>query len=366
MAHKATHFVINEQDFDLSLLPKAARNPGTQTFRKHVVKYFRKEYARVPGEVNVEFNDGNIEVTWIPSDADIDPEKAIVDLLNAGQYAQAISMLEGLLQANPNDHMALYNLGMVFSDHGRLVEARDLLTRATEHSPNHANSWTALGIAVARANDIDSAKAALERSIALEPNNPYALRTLGSLHAMKGDNLQAIESLRTAKQFAPNDPITLLTLAQVLLKEDAHGHVDEADALLKNLLKLAPQGEVAAKAAELSTKIANRFFRAKAIGELRPDAMLYCLAALERFHGMPKQQLAPVVMEMANLGQSGLNVNRPDKTYHLSLTPGDFSGLEIVCMMHVGMKMLDINMGSGMDLDKEYQAALEQFQEKQN
>ena len=93
------------------------------------------------------------------------------------------------------------------------------------------------------------------------------------------------------------------------------------------------------------------------VGALRHDALFYCLSALQRFAGMTKEALSPVVLEMATLGQSGLKVNDPEPQYHLRLVPGDFSGLQIVCMMHVGLKQLDPSMDAGMDLDREYEAA---------
>jgi hypothetical protein len=76
---------------------------------------------------------------------------------------------------------------------------------------------------------------------------------------------------------------------------------------------------------------------------------------------MSKEALSPIVLEMATLGQSGLKVNDPEPQYRLRLIPGDFSGLQIVCMMHVGLKQLDPSMDAGMDLDREYEAALSLF-----
>lgn len=364
MSSEPQHFVISEQDFDLMLLPKVGRVPGTAEFRKHVTKYFRKQYADHPGEVSVEFSSGTIIVTWIAAESEADPQQAIIDLLNAGDYDRAAPMLQSLLQANPNDHMALYNLGMVYSDQGRLDDARSLLKRATELAPQHANSWTALGVAALRMNDIKGARPALERAVALEPGNSYAQRTLGTLEAMAGDATAAVESLRTATTIASDDPIALLTLAQTLLDQDPAAHADEANTLLRRVMDLAPHGEIAEKAGTLRTSIANLKFRSSALGDLRHDAMFYCLGALERFEGMSQQQLAPLVMEMATLGQSGLNVNEPDTTYRLKLLPGEFSGLQVVCMMHVGLKKINPEMDSGMDIDKEYDAALALYRRK--
>ena len=352
------HYAINERDFDLSLIPEAGRKIGTDAFRKYVTKYLQQQYEHLGGETTVEFEDGNITVTWIPTETDREPMEAIIDLLKGGRYDQAAPMLEALLQANPKDHDALYNLGMVYSDQGRLDNARDLLRRAAEVAPDHANSWVALGVAALRANDKGEARKAIERAVALEPKNPFALRTLGSLHAMSGDNEQAVKWLRSALDIAPNDAIILLTLAQTLIELSPKDNASEADLLLHRALDMAPQGEVAEKAKDALRELAGQTFRSKAVSGLRPDAVMYCVDALERFQDMDRAKLTPILLEMATLGQGGLPVNDSEKKFTLRSLPGQFTALNIVCMMHVGMKMIDSNMGSGFDIDPEYEAAL--------
>jgi Flp pilus assembly protein TadD len=358
------HFVIHEKDFDLSLLPPEARTPGTPGFRKHVTDYVRQQYAQAGGETTVEFTGGSIAVTWTPDQATDNPMQAILQLLNEGRYGEAEPILKTLLQANPKDHEALYNLGMVYSDQGRLPEACDLLRRATVVDPDHANSWVALGVAALRANDVQQARPALERAVELEPDNPFALRTLGSLSLMAGDPAQAVPPLRRAADLSPQDPVTRLTLAQALLEQDADQHAHEADTLLQSVLRLAPPGEIAEKAKDLRRKIAGDSFRDHAIGGLRPDAVMYCVDALERFSGKTQAELAPLVMEMAALGEKGLPVNDPDQRFRLRLIEGEFSGLQIVCMMHVGLKLLDPKLGSGFDIDREYATALTMHKNK--
>jgi hypothetical protein len=63
------------------------------------------------------------------------------------------------------------------------------------------------------------------------------------------------------------------------------------------------------KAKEALGKLAATRFRGGAGEGVRPDALHYCLDALERFDGMARDTLMPIVMEMANLGQGGLPVN---------------------------------------------------------
>jgi tetratricopeptide (TPR) repeat protein len=180
---------------------------------------------------------------------------AIIDLLNAGRYAQAAPMLQGLLQANPRDHDALYNLGMVYSDQGRLDDAMELLHRAVKVNPEHANSWVALGVAALRLNDPTAARPALEHAVNLDSTNPFALRTLATLHSMVGEDQHAMSLLRSAIAIAPDDAIALLTLAQALLRQSTENNAAEADTVLTHILELVPHGEIAGKAKEARRKI---------------------------------------------------------------------------------------------------------------
>ena len=75
-------------------------------------------------------------------------------------------------------------------------------------------------------------------------------------------------------------------------------------------------------------------------------------------------KLAPILLEMATLGQDGLPVNDSEKKFTLRSLPGDFTALNIVCIIHVGMKMIDSNSGSGLDIDREYEAASSMRAEK--
>ena len=85
---------------------------------------------------------------------------------------------------------------------------------------------------------------------------------------------------------------------------------------------------------------------------------MYMQKALETFAKMPTQQVGEIVMEIAQLGQSGLAINEPDKRYTLKRMPGHYSGLQLVSMMHVGFRMFDPNTDPETGLEHEYQMAL--------
>jgi hypothetical protein len=89
----------------------------------------------------------------------------------------------------------------------------------------------------------------------------------------------------------------------------------------------------------------------------RPDAVEYMIGAMKRFAEIPREQVGRVVMEIAQRGQGGLEINNPFKRYSLTNLDGDFSGLQLLCYMHVGMALFDPGVDCGSGLQREYNIA---------
>lgn len=87
------------------------------------------------------------------------------------------------------------------------------------------------------------------------------------------------------------------------------------------------------------------------------DAIMYMTGAFEMFEGKSQQEIALIVHEIAQLGESGLSVNDPEKRYTLKSLQGDFSGLQLLSIMHVGLKYIDPSLDSQSGLDAEYETA---------
>jgi hypothetical protein len=80
---------------------------------------------------------------------------------------------------------------------------------------------------------------------------------------------------------------------------------------------------------------------------------MFLLAALERFEKLPATKIKQLALEIAVLGMSGLDYASPEKKYRLSAIPDEeFSGLELMCLMHVGLRHADPYIETGMDLDE--------------
>lgn len=359
---QSTAFTIEEATFDASLLPEGSRSPGTEAFHRAVTAYFQQSYAGMGGQVSVVFANGRIEVAWQQAAAEAPAMATIEPLLQQRRFAEARPLLETLLQLEPKHPEALYNLGVLASEEGKLEEARALLRRAVAVDPRNANAQVALGLAALRQEDQAEARQALERAVELEPHNAFALRSLASLLASAGGLAAAAERFRQALAVAPEDLVATINLAQTLLQLDSVVHRDEADRLLLQVIKAQPFGELSERAKQLRGGIAARDLRQEQPQGLRQDAVSYCFQALQLFEGMDQQRFMAVISEVAAVGQAGLQINEPSTSRSLKTLPGTWSDLALACLIHVGMKRLTPDEDSGLGIEAEYQEAVRLLQ----
>jgi len=199
---EGTAFSIDEASFDASLLPEGSRTPGSEAFHRAVTDYFERSYASMGGQLSVVFAAGRIEIAWEPAAPEEPAMATIGPLLQQRRFDEARPLLETLLQLQPEHPEALYNLGVLASEEGRLEEARLLLRRAVvANAPDahaQANAQVALALAAMRLGDKAEARQALEAAIEGEPGNSFALRSLGSLLVIAGAYAAAVERFRQA------------------------------------------------------------------------------------------------------------------------------------------------------------------------
>jgi tetratricopeptide (TPR) repeat protein len=353
------HFSVPEAGFDLTLLPQAARERGSEAFREAVTTYFKDAYREAGGRVDVGFGGGVIDVNWEPQAGQLPASATIAAHLEAGRYNEAIPLLRTRLQLEPEDVESLYNLGMVCSDQGQLQEARQLLERAVALDPGHVNAQVALGIAALRDQDRAAARAPLEKAVALAPSNPFARRTLGQLLLMESDALAAVPHLQAASKVASDDPINLFTYAQALLALEGESHVAEADALFKQALRLAPVGELAEKIKNQQRKLADRVMRSNAQGLPRMDAVEYLISALAAYRALEPEGQKQLLAEVVALSQRGLAINNPNQKHTLRHYRGGMavSAMEATCVYYAGVQLLLPGQDPGIDLAREYALA---------
>jgi Flp pilus assembly protein TadD len=349
-------------EFDLSLLPQHARETGSETFRDAVVAFFQRELQQAAEWIQVAVDQQVIRVAW-RAKADLDPLQLAVGRLKGGDYPRGVQMLRLALRLRPGDAKVRFNLGMALSDLGQLDEALDHLRQAAEAVPDVADVQVALGVALYRKGLVDDARPVLENAVRLEPDNPYALRNLaGCLLRLNQPPGRAVELLRKATALLPEDQQAWIGLGQAL---EAQGQDGDADKAYVSAIGINPHSQLAEVAKRGRSQIAQKTMRGAVGGGLRPDAVMYCLAALEKCDTMPQAEIQKIAFEIAAVGTKGINPNDPDRKYRLRTLPGEFSGLQLLCYMFVTWKKVAPEADMGFDLSREYEAALGLFKPQQ-
>jgi tetratricopeptide (TPR) repeat protein len=344
-------------DFDLTKLPvdPALLRENPAMLVSAVQTFYQESFRKLGGVANIVVKDGVVSVSWLPKAGDAAEQvmEHALSLLRQGDYKTAEPFLRALIARDADHADALFNLGMMLSDQRKLTEAAALITRFLSLVPDSSKGWTALGVAHFRNGEIEAAKEALSQALEIDPQDAYALRNLGAL-LVKESPEAALPILAQAARLMPQDQAAQYGHAQCLLHL---GRTDEADPIFVKAIELSPLSDIAELARTARTSIAHESMRSSVGGGARPDAVMYCLDALQKFRDLGKTKTGAIVFEIAMLGRSGLDINDPAKKYSLRSLPGSFSGLHLVSLMYTGMKLVDPSVDAGIDLSKEYAAA---------
>jgi tetratricopeptide (TPR) repeat protein len=366
MDNEMVTFEIKIDDFDFEILPlkiDIELLKGNKNLREKAIRLFYEDHLlEIGGEVKTEIVDAFIKVRWWPvSSGDID--KAIefsIDLLQKGAYGHAEPILEALVDRHPERPDILFNYGMMLSDQGKMDKAIDLLLKLTTIETDNANAWNALGVAYMRNQQANLAKKALLRSYKIDPENGYTLRNLAVV-TVKDNQSEALPFFEKAAELLPNDQQAQYGYALYLLE---NGEPQKADLVFIQAIEISPYSEISEKCRIKRTEIAQKIMRDNAPGELRMDVVMYCLSALEKIQTLGLKRFMTITAEISLLGRSGLDINDPEKRYKLKSIDGEFTGLQLVSYMYVGIKKMDKNLDAGIDFSKEYSMAQGLFDNK--
>lgn len=104
-------------------------------------------------------------------------------LARAGQPAQALERLDGVLKANPKDARARMLKGTILTDLGKVAEAIDTFNSLVDDYPELPEPYNNLAVIYAAQGQYDKARNALELSIRAHPSYATAHENLGDVHA---------------------------------------------------------------------------------------------------------------------------------------------------------------------------------------
>ena len=112
----------------------------------------------------------------------------------AGDLPKAEGIYQQILQANPNQPIALNLLGVIAQQVGKNDIAADLITKAITIKPDYAEAHYNLGIALQALGKIDGAGERFSKAIAIKPDYFEAHSNLGNIFKILGKTDEAVVS----------------------------------------------------------------------------------------------------------------------------------------------------------------------------
>ena len=145
-----------------------------------------------------------------------------LDLLNAGQYKDAIAVFERARRAHPGDARLLNNLGTAYRLDGQAQRFLDMMLEAEKADPNFAPTYANLAVAHLGVRQPHKALSAARRAVLLAPNGAQEQFALGRSMLGVGDKTGAYFALVRAVELDPNLTIARAHLAEVCMATERY------------------------------------------------------------------------------------------------------------------------------------------------
>jgi Flp pilus assembly protein TadD len=186
----------------------ARGEPMTQAEKRAAAERLGSQYDRNPGDKRVSLAYSRV-------------------LLDTGQTAQAIAVLQNAAIRSPMDQDILAAYGKALADGGRLKEAQEILSRA--HTPDRPN-WRILSAQGAIQDQLGQHPAArefYEAALKLQPGDPFVLSNLGLSLILSNRLPEAETALRQAVGHPQADARVRANLALALNLQGRHQDAEQ-------------------------------------------------------------------------------------------------------------------------------------------
>lgn len=155
----------------------------------------------------------------------------------AGEFNEARTWYEKLLDCDPENPDALYLLGGIYYQNNNPGLAAELITRAIQSAPDRDYFYSHLGLALNAMGNVDDAMDAFHAALAINPENPETYNMMGKVLRGKGKTVESIDAFRRAVELDSEYIEACHNLGGALLKQN---RAEEAISVFKRLLDQKP------------------------------------------------------------------------------------------------------------------------------
>ena len=132
-------------------------------------------------------------------------------LHQAGRLAEAATLYQEILLADPNQFEPFYSLGMICLQAGQLEDAQQLIGNALHIRPEFPEGWCARGIVLLQLRRADEALGCFDRALALVPNFMEALSSRATAFLELNRPDEALAAIDKALALNPSHAISWVT-----------------------------------------------------------------------------------------------------------------------------------------------------------
>ncbi|MCC6544416.1 MAG: tetratricopeptide repeat protein [Nitrospirae bacterium] len=176
--------------------------------------------------------------------------------LEAGDYEAALTDMQAILEIKPDDHVALFNSGVLYDRLNMPAEAEKQLRQALSISPDYIQAYLQLGVVLEKLRKFDEAREAYEKVLSLQKEgreSRIATSRIGQLqeqetlvtHMRKAFDLMekkdwegARREVNTVVEAYPNNYIGYFYLGVIL---NNAGFTNDAKVALKKSIEINPK-----------------------------------------------------------------------------------------------------------------------------
>lgn len=159
-------------------------------------------------------------------------------LISAKKYNEAATILQALVNENPNNVDYLVELGAVLVTLNRPKEAIDLYQHSLLVDPDNTEVMNSLASAYLAENQLDKGQKEFESVLALDPQNPEALAGLGYIKENQGHDDQAEQYYKRALEIDPKNENAEIYLGNLRIKQKRY---DESKEIFRKLKAQDPK-----------------------------------------------------------------------------------------------------------------------------
>jgi protein O-mannosyl-transferase len=176
---------------------------------------------------------------------------AIGTYLRNTVWASEVSLWEDAAKKNPDKIRPLQNLGMYYSQQGRLAEAEEKLQKAIRINPRNYELHNNLGIVYRKQGDLAGAIREYSISLQLQPTDPMAHYNIGNIYLSQGNLEGAMREYQASIRLAPDYDEAHNNLGIVY---ERSGKIDAAIMEFRRAISLNPENLNARNNLELCMK----------------------------------------------------------------------------------------------------------------